>query len=59
LIRERFGCSLVEAIDVLDGHHHRLKAEQPNRRSSADDGGPGHQVAQEDQAVHQRRAADS
>ncbi|MGW3858395.1 hypothetical protein [Micromonospora arida] len=48
LIREQFGCSLTEAIDVLSERHLRLKAEQPseqpNQRSSTDDGGPGHQV---------------
>ncbi|MBM0231586.1 hypothetical protein JNW91_06740 [Micromonospora sp. STR1_7] len=63
LIREQFGCSLTEAVDLLNEHHVRLKAEQPteqpNQRSSADDGGPGHHVGHEDQAVDQRRAADS
>ncbi|MEW2331163.1 hypothetical protein AB0880_25555 [Micromonospora chersina] len=63
LIREKLGCGLVEAIDVLDGHHQRLKAEQPieqpNQRPPADGDGPGHQVGQWDQAVDQRRATDS
>ncbi|OKI64374.1 hypothetical protein [Micromonospora sp. CB01531] len=62
LIREQLGCSLQEAIDVLNEHHLRLKAEQPhkqpNQRSSADDDGPGRQVGREDQPVDQRRAAD-
>ncbi|MEU8409352.1 hypothetical protein AB0C19_24415 [Micromonospora sp. NPDC048842] len=48
VIREQFGCSLTEAIDVLSEHHLRLKAEQPseqpNQRSSTDDDEPGHQV---------------
>ena len=48
LIREQLGCSLTEAIEVLNERHVRLKVEQPNeqpsQRSSADDDGPGHQV---------------
>ncbi|MET8838390.1 hypothetical protein ABZV78_31440 [Micromonospora sp. NPDC004540] len=63
LIREQLGCSLTEAVDVLNEHHVRLKAEQPieqpSQRSSAFDGGPGHHMGHEDQVVDQRRAADS
>lgn len=58
LIREQFGCSLVEAVEVLDRHHQRLRAEQPNeqpnQRAAADNRGPRHQVEEEAQAVDQR-----
>ncbi|MFI7493065.1 hypothetical protein ACIBXA_32305 [Micromonospora echinaurantiaca] len=51
LIREQLGCSLTEAIDLLNERHVRLKAkqpnEQPNQRPSADDDGQGHQVGHE------------
>ncbi|MFI7577418.1 hypothetical protein [Micromonospora sp. NPDC049497] len=63
LIREQLGCSLVEAVDVLDGVYRRLEAEQPseqpNWRAAADEHGRGQPRRAEDQAADQCPGTDS